>query len=181
MKNNYGIEEHPPPTEETEPLKDQYPTEEELYSLRRVPDKIPWKVYTIAYVEMVERLSYYGCTNVFVNFIQWPAPTPTGAARFPNAAQAQPGALGLGQQASTGLTTFNSFWNYCTPLAGAWIADTYFGRFKTIYMGIVVAIIGHVILIVSAAPSVIAKPDSAVGAVSRVVRSAHWVNLANDE
>ena len=83
----------------------EVPTEEDYLTLRRVPDKIPLKVYTVAYVEMAERLSYYACTNIFVNFIQQPRPTPTGAAEFPNSADAQPGALGLGQQASTGLTT----------------------------------------------------------------------------
>ncbi|MBE7179650.1 MAG: hypothetical protein INR71_00290 [Terriglobus roseus] len=40
------------------------PTEEELRTLRRVPDHIPIKVYTIAFVELVERLSYYGTTQV---------------------------------------------------------------------------------------------------------------------
>ncbi len=103
--DDFEITEQPPPTEEVEPKGDDAPTEEELHTLRRVPDKIPWKIYTIAYVEMVERLSYYGCVNIFVNFIQQPRPTPTGAALHPNSDQAQPGALGLGQQASTGLTT----------------------------------------------------------------------------
>lgn len=162
--DDFEITEQPPPTEEVEPKGDDAPTEEELHTLRRVPDKIPWKIYTIAYVEMVERLSYYGCVNIFVNFIQQPRPTPTGAALHPNSDQAQPGALGLGQQASTGLTTFNSFWNYFTPLGGAFIADTYLGRFKTIFFGIVVAIIGHVILVISAIPTVLDNPSSAVGA-----------------
>jgi hypothetical protein len=40
------------------------PTAEELKTLRRVPDKIPWKVYTIAFVELSERLSFYGTTQV---------------------------------------------------------------------------------------------------------------------
>lgn len=101
--------EKPPPTEAMEPTADETPTEEEMQTLRRVPDKIPLRVYSIAYVEMVERLSYYGCTNIFVNFIQQPRPTPTGAALHPNSAQAQPGALGLGQQTSTGLTTSVSY------------------------------------------------------------------------
>lgn len=60
---------------------------------------------------------------------------------------------------------FNSFWNYFTPLGGAWLADTYLGRFRTIWIGVIVAIVGHVILIVSAVPSVMAEPHSAVGAV----------------
>lgn len=42
----------------------EYPTEEELHQLRRVSDKIPWMVYTIAFVELCERFSYYGTTVV---------------------------------------------------------------------------------------------------------------------
>lgn len=60
--------------------------------------------------------------------------------------------------------SFNSFWNYTTPLFGAWLADTYFGRFRTIIGGVIIAIIGHVILVASAAPSVIDNPHSALGA-----------------
>lgn len=42
----------------------EFPTHEELHSLRRVADKIPWRIYTIAFVELVERFSYYGTTVV---------------------------------------------------------------------------------------------------------------------
>ena len=45
------------------------PTEEELRTLRRVSDKIPFKAYTIAFVELVERMSYYGTIQVsFIAF-----------------------------------------------------------------------------------------------------------------
>lgn len=40
------------------------PTEAEFHTLRRVADKIPWRVYTIAFVELCERFSYYGTTVV---------------------------------------------------------------------------------------------------------------------
>ena len=40
------------------------PTEEDLATLRRVSEKIPFKAYTIAFVELVERLSFYGTTQV---------------------------------------------------------------------------------------------------------------------
>jgi proton-dependent oligopeptide transporter, POT family len=40
------------------------PTDEERHSLRRVSDKIPPKAFTIAFVELVERMSYYGSTAV---------------------------------------------------------------------------------------------------------------------
>jgi POT family proton-dependent oligopeptide transporter len=51
-----------------------------------------------------------------------------------------------------------------TPLLGAYIADTYLGRYRTIVISVIVAIIGHVILTASAAPAVIANPDSSLGA-----------------
>jgi POT family proton-dependent oligopeptide transporter len=40
------------------------PTEEELATLRRVSGKIPWVAYTVAFVELFERFSYYGTTAV---------------------------------------------------------------------------------------------------------------------
>ena len=68
----------------------------------------------------------------------------------------------MGQRASTGLTTFNSFWVYVTPLLGAYIADTYWGRYKTICWAVAVALVGHVLLIISAVPGVIEKSHSAL-------------------
>jgi POT family proton-dependent oligopeptide transporter len=95
-------------------------TSEDLAKLRRVSGKITWIAFTIAFVELCERFSYYGTTVVFVNFIQQPLPagSPTGAGF-----DGQSGALNMGQRASTGLTTFNQFWAYLTPLLGAYIAD----------------------------------------------------------
>jgi POT family proton-dependent oligopeptide transporter len=110
-----------------------FPTEEEMLTLKRVPAPIPWRIYTIAFVELVERMSYYGCVQVYSNFIAKKRPTPTGMALHPNDANAQPGALGMGKQIAFSLTTFNSFWVYVTPFLGAWIADTYLGRFNTIH------------------------------------------------
>lgn len=43
---------------------DEYPTDAELNTLQRVSEKIPWAVYTIAFVELVERFSYYGTSVV---------------------------------------------------------------------------------------------------------------------
>jgi POT family proton-dependent oligopeptide transporter len=50
-----------------------------------------------------------------------------------------------------------------TPLLGAYIADTYWGRFKTISVAVLIALVGHIILIVSAVPGVI-EHKSATGA-----------------
>jgi POT family proton-dependent oligopeptide transporter len=42
----------------------EYPTEEELLTLRRVTGKIPWIAYSVAFAEFCERFSYYGTTAV---------------------------------------------------------------------------------------------------------------------
>lgn len=40
------------------------PTEEEDKVLRRVSGKVPWSSYSIAFVELCERFSYYGTAAV---------------------------------------------------------------------------------------------------------------------
>ncbi|KAH7266864.1 POT family-domain-containing protein [Fusarium redolens] len=139
----------------------QFPTAEELDTLRRVPNKIPMKLFSIAFIELCERFSYYGCTVVFTNFIQQKLPEGSTTGADPE----QPGALGMGQRASTGITTFNQFWQYFMPLLGAYIADQYWGRYKTISWALGIDIIGHIILIMSAIPPVIGNQGGALGAM----------------
>ena len=43
---------------------EEYPTTEEVDKLRRVCGPIPWSAYTIGFVELCERFSYYGTTIV---------------------------------------------------------------------------------------------------------------------
>ncbi|KAI0826573.1 oligopeptide transporter [Trametes gibbosa] len=129
----------------------EFPTNEERQTLRRVSDSIPWAAYWIAICEMAERFSYYGTTVVFTNFIQ--QSLPKGSKTGADIKQA--GALGLGQRASTGIGTFNTFWVYVIPLFGAYLADTRWGRFKTTCVSVGVALVGHVLLIISSVPGVI--------------------------
>jgi proton-dependent oligopeptide transporter, POT family len=137
----------------------EYPTEDELHSLRRVPGHVPWKAFALAFVELCERFSYYGTTVVFTNFIQQKMPdgSRTGAGK-----NDQSGALGRGQRASTGIGTFNQFWVYLMPLFGAWVADAYLGRYRTIAWALGIAITGHIILTVSAVPTVITHPENSL-------------------
>ncbi|KKK13937.1 hypothetical protein P175DRAFT_0453555 [Aspergillus ochraceoroseus IBT 24754] len=138
----------------------EYPTEEEIHTLRRVAGNVHWTAYTVAFVELCERFSYYGTTAVFTNFIQQPLPDHSSAgAGF----SGQSGALGQGQRASTGLQLFSQFWCYLMPIFGAWLADEFWGRLKTIQVSIAFAMVGHIILIISALPPVIAHPDRALG------------------
>ncbi|KFA61279.1 hypothetical protein S40285_05514 [Stachybotrys chlorohalonatus IBT 40285] len=162
-----------------------FPTTEELTTLRRVAGPIPLKVFTIAIIELCERFSYYGSTVVckssrlpvlrlvsmpddsnhymllVTNFIQQPLPegSTTGADLD------QPGALGMGQRASTGITTFNQFWQYSMPLLGAYVADQYWGRYKTISVSLGIDLIGHIILITSALPGVIQNQGGSLAAM----------------
>lgn len=52
------------------------------------------------------------------------------------------------------------------PLLGAYIADTYWGRFKTIQVSCFISILGHIILVISAIPPVIVHPNGAIACFS---------------
>jgi POT family proton-dependent oligopeptide transporter len=140
---------------------DVFPTAEEKATLRRVSDQIPWNAFIISFIELAERFSYFGTTVVFTNFIQ--QALPPGSRTGAGGADNQSGALGLGQRASTGLTTFNAFWVYVTPLFGAYLADSHWGRYKTICVSTGVAMIGQALLITSALPPVIAQSKVSLG------------------
>lgn len=107
-------------------------------------------------MEFAERASYYGCTGIFNNFIQRPLPLGgNGAGATPAGTQLTPGALGLGLKTATGLTTTFSFLAYVFPILGGIIADTKWGRYKTICVGTAIGFVAHVILFVAAIPSII--------------------------
>ncbi|OAQ85528.1 oligopeptide transporter [Purpureocillium lilacinum] len=139
-------------------MLEPFPTPEELATLRRVPNKIPIKLFTIGFVELCERFSFYGTTAMFTNFIEQPLPqgSVTGASLE------QPGAMGLGQRASTGITTLNQVWQYFMPLFGAWIADAKLGRYRTITTALAIDILGHVILVMSAIPPIIVRQGASM-------------------
>ncbi|KAJ8131117.1 hypothetical protein O1611_g2510 [Lasiodiplodia mahajangana] len=141
-----------------EPLRgpngEEYPSKRDLETLRRVKGHISPIIYTIAFIELCESRQFHSTKP--------PGRIYEGAA----GTFGQPGALGKGQQASTGLVTFNSFWAYLMPLLGGYLSDTYWGKYKTIHVAIVVATFGHIILIISSLPPVIQKPDAALGIFS---------------
>lgn len=49
------------------------------------------------------------------------------------------------------------------PLFGAYVADAHWGRYKTICVSVAIALVGHVLLIVSAVPGVITNPNASLG------------------
>lgn len=62
---------HAPPSYVEDSLDRVYPTDEEMATLRRVSDNIPWAAYTVAFVELCERFSYYGTTAVCMDCLHF--------------------------------------------------------------------------------------------------------------
>lgn len=60
----HAIEEVPQYNADDAALTKTEPTEEDMNSLRRVPGDLNWPAYTVAFVELCERFSYYGTTIV---------------------------------------------------------------------------------------------------------------------
>ncbi|KAH6913725.1 peptide transporter PTR2B [Coprinopsis sp. MPI-PUGE-AT-0042] len=128
-------------------------THHEFQTLRHVSDRFPIATWMIVIVEFAERWTYYGTVNVFNNYIRQRLPnnSTTGAVVGDAATRARgiAGALGKGQKIAFAIRTFNTFLVYCTPWLGAIIADTMWGRYKTILVFSVVCAAGHIVLVVS--------------------------------
>lgn len=132
------------------------PTKAEATSLRRILGLAPFKAYLLCLVEFAERGSYYGVTGCLANFIQRPLPeggSNTGAPA--KGSELQAGALGKGLQVASALTLLLTFLAYVTPLYGGFVADTKLGKFKAIWIGVIVGAISHVLFIIASIPSVI--------------------------
>ncbi|KAH6672599.1 putative peptide transporter PTR2 [Halenospora varia] len=142
------------------------PTEEELAVLPRIAGTMPWSAYMLCAVEFAERASYYGCNQVFKNFIRAPLPLNGNGAGAPprtgEGHQKSAGALGKGTVVASAMTDAFKFLAYALPIFGGWLADAHLGRFKTIVIGVIICGISHVIMIISAIPSVI-QAGKAIG------------------
>jgi POT family proton-dependent oligopeptide transporter len=77
------------------------PTELEKHTLKHVAEHLPLSAWLVAAVELSERFTYYGMSGLFQNYIQRPFDGSEGR-----------GALGMGHQGATGLSTFFQFWCY---------------------------------------------------------------------
>lgn len=132
-------------------------TIEELKSLRHVSGSIPMGCWLVAVVELAERFSYYGLSTPFQNYMQ------------NSADSSPPGVLSLGNSSATALSYFFQFWCYVTPVFGAWIADTFLGKFKTISVFCGIYIVGIFILFITSIPSIADKNTSLGGYVTAII------------
>ncbi|KAH6720782.1 putative peptide transporter PTR2 [Leptodontidium sp. MPI-SDFR-AT-0119] len=141
------------------------PTEEEMATLPRIAGKMPWTAYLLCGVEFAERASYYGCKQVFKNFIRGKLPVNgngAGAVTSRSPSNASAGALGKGTVIASAMTDAFTFLAYGLPIFGGWLADKHLGRFKTICIGVAVCGVAHVIMIIAAIPKLI-QNGTAIG------------------
>ncbi|CCH42576.1 Peptide transporter [Wickerhamomyces ciferrii] len=132
------------------------PTAEDYATLPKKLGRAPYATYLVCLIEFSERASYYGVKDRLNNFIQLPLPKGgNGAGAPPLGDQQNSGALGLGLQVASAITLLLTFLAYLTPLYGGYISDKKLGRVKTIWYGVWVGAISHIILIIAAIPSVI--------------------------
>jgi len=137
------------------------PTEEEKSTLRRVAGKMPASCYYLCAVEFAERASYYGCNQVYKNFIRGPLPPDgNGAGASAPGSQYPAGALGRGSVTATAMTEAFKFLAYALPVYFGWLADTKYGRFKMICWGVAVCGVAHIIMIISSLPVVLASGNA---------------------
>ncbi|CAF4477478.1 unnamed protein product [Rotaria sp. Silwood2] len=146
--------------EELDDFNEIEPTTEELATLEHISDHIPLAVWLIVICELCERFAYYGLSGPFQNYIQFPEQGPNNT---------QPGALNRGQQTATALTTFFQFFSYLAPIAGAILADQFWGKYKTIIVACVVYMVGLVVLVLSSIPPSIDKGVAFPGLIVAMV------------
>ncbi|RAH53983.1 MFS peptide transporter Ptr2 [Aspergillus piperis CBS 112811] len=118
------------------------PNAEEVATLRHVAEHLPISAWLVAVVELCERFTYYGMSGMFQNYVDRPLDGSEGR-----------GALGMGHQGATGLTTFFQFWCYVTPIIGAIVADQYLGKYKTIVVFCIIYLVGLLILVCTSIPT----------------------------
>ncbi|KAI7858681.1 POT family-domain-containing protein [Circinella umbellata] len=137
------------------------PTEEDWKNLREVADNIPFSAFLVILIEFCERFTYYGCSGLFQNYVQHPAPDSYPAE--------QPGAIGKGQQTATALGTFFQFWAYVTPVVAAIISDQYLGKYKTILLSSLIYVVGLLVLVCTSVPSAIESGAAFPGYVVAII------------
>ncbi|KAF2165996.1 hypothetical protein M409DRAFT_66905 [Zasmidium cellare ATCC 36951] len=132
------------------------PTDEEMATLRRVPGSVPALAYLLCAVEFCERASYYGCVQIWTNYINRPLPPGgNGYGAVAAGSQATQGALGLGEQIANATTQSFNLIAYCLPLFVGYLADAKFGRFPMIFWGVIICGVGHVLIVAGGAKTLI--------------------------
>ncbi|KAJ5440549.1 Proton-dependent oligopeptide transporter family [Penicillium cf. griseofulvum] len=94
-------------------------TEDEVRDLLHVVDKIPVRLWIACLAGILERFVWYGATAPLQNYLQ---SAPGGEV---------PGALGLHQATASNIVNALIIGSYVVPVPAAVVADSWFGRYKT--------------------------------------------------
>ncbi|EQL01067.1 POT family protein [Ophiocordyceps sinensis CO18] len=124
------------------------PSDDELTTLRRVADRVSIAIYLVGAAEVAERFAFRCLTGPLQNYVEH----PYNGGRYSETGN-RPGALGKGQAAATAIGFIFETWCFLTPLFGAIIADSWLGRFKTIFGGAIVSACGFIILFATSLPA----------------------------
>jgi dipeptide/tripeptide permease len=165
--NNYStnfVDEH-------NPMGLRRPTKQESSSLRRVLGRADWICYLLCVAEFAERASYYSCQTLLSNFVTNKLPEGSSTGKL-MPGSVNPGALGLGVPTATAITYTLTFVAYVVPLYAGYVADAQIGKFKAIWIGVICGIVAHVLLVVAAAPAVIAGGHAIVPTALGVIMLA---------
>ena len=95
----------------------------------------PKGLYTLFATEMWERFSYYGMRALLTLYLT---------------AELVNGGFGLDRQSALEIYAIFTGLVYLTPILGGWIADSFLGKRKTIYIGGLVMAVGQFLLAASA-------------------------------
>lgn len=89
-------------------------------------------------------------SQVFTNFVRAPLPAGGNGAGAPKrGTQDTAGALGKGTVVASAVSDSFKFMAYALPVFAGWLADTRWGRFKTIWIGVMVFGLAHIIMVIS--------------------------------
>lgn len=127
----------------------------------KITGSIPRVSYLICMVEFCERFSYYMISGCLTNMIQrsLPKDSKTGAIIYdPSTSSETPGALGLGLPFATFTMQFLIFFANICPVVSGYYSDTKLGKFKSIWLGSMIGIVGHFTLVISAIPIMMRSP-----------------------
>ncbi|KAK0666769.1 putative peptide transporter [Cercophora samala] len=117
-------------------------TEDEIATLPKVTDKIPFAAWAVIVAGAGERFTYFGLIAPWQNYMQ-----------YPQGKEPVPGALGLGQATAVNISNAFFLFSFLTPMLFALISDIWLGRYRTLLLGLVCYLAGCVVLIGTSIPS----------------------------
>ncbi|OAG04592.1 peptide transporter PTR2-A [Paraphaeosphaeria sporulosa] len=115
--------------------------------LRRVRDDIPVRLWIVASISFWEKAAFWGLTAPWQNYMQHPA-------RLTH--EETPGALGLGQVKATRIYCAFYIAYYVSPILFAVLSDSRLGRYRTLFVCLILFNLGCAAMTFSSLPSSLA-------------------------